>query len=72
MKKPLYVKLENQEEYNDTLNEIQDILRKLDSKFDKIKEIRQKEKEYLDVWEEKSETIRENLKDASKTLSLNK
>lgn len=72
MKKPLYVKLENQEEYNDTLNEIQDILRKLDSKFDKIKEIRQKEKEYLDVWEEKSETIREKLKDASKTLSLNK
>lgn len=72
MKKPLYVKLENQEEYTDTLNEIQDILRKLDSKFDKIKEIRQKEKEYLDVWEEKSETIREKLKDASKTLSLNK
>ena len=71
MKKPLYVKLENQEEYNDTLNEIQEILDKIDTKIDKIKDLRAEEKEYIDTWEEKAKTIRERLKDASSTLSLN-
>ena len=70
MKKPLYVKLDDQKKYTETLKDLKETLEKIDSKVEEIETLRQKEKDYLSTWKEKSESVREDLKTASEILSI--
>lgn len=68
----LYVKLDNHTEYRQSVTKIEKLLDELDTKMDRLREIREEEEEYLDSWEGKSETVRDKLEEASEILDANR
>lgn len=72
MKDSLYIKLDDHTEYRQSIKNIHDLLDDLDEKMSRLKAIKEKEASYIETWESKSETIRDNVEETSKLLDVNR
>ena len=72
MKDSLYIKLDDHTKYRQAINNIEDLLDELDEKMQRLKAVKEKEESYIETWEAKSDSIRENVKETSKILDANR
>ncbi len=68
MTKPLFIKIENHNDIKKVLEEIRQKLLDTKSKIERLKELKDKEAEYINNWGNDTEDIDEKLKEIERIL----
>ncbi len=69
MKENLFVKIDEHENINKTLDELRKNLVHAKDKIAKLRDIKQKEDELLSNWEKEAETVQKNVEQINKILN---